>query len=111
MQQPLAHLYFVTVFERLLESGFELPALVRVAQQIRKVVPSLLFTFGSFVHSTSPCAKKCEASSTPVNDRILLYIEEQATVQAVIQKLAKDFNLNDSEAQYNVVSLTSRTEG
>ena len=48
MQQPLAHLYFVTVFERLLESGFELPALVRVAQQIRKVVPSPFFlSFGS----------------------------------------------------------------
>ena len=37
MQQPLAHLYFLTVFEDLLSSNFGLPNLIRTSQKIAKV--------------------------------------------------------------------------
>ena len=39
MQQPLAHLYFLTVFEDLLSSSFSLPNLIRTSQKIAKVCP------------------------------------------------------------------------
>ena len=37
MQQPLAHLYFLTVFEDLLTSKFGLPNLIRTSQKIKNV--------------------------------------------------------------------------
>ena len=37
MQQPLAHLYFLTVLEDLLTSKFGLPNLIRTSQKIAKV--------------------------------------------------------------------------
>ena len=37
MQQPLAHLYFLTVFEDLLSSNFGLANLIRTSQRIAKV--------------------------------------------------------------------------
>ena len=37
MQQPLAHLYFLTVFEDLLSSNFGLSNLIRTSQRIAKV--------------------------------------------------------------------------
>jgi len=37
MQQPLSHLYFLTVFEDLLKSKFNLSGLIKTAQNITKV--------------------------------------------------------------------------
>ena len=37
MQQPLAHLYFLTVFDDLLNSKFDLSPLIKTTQNIAKV--------------------------------------------------------------------------
>ncbi len=37
MQQPLAHIYFITVFHHLLSNDFDLAGLVRVASSIATV--------------------------------------------------------------------------
>ena len=59
MQQPLAHLYFTTVFHHLLSNNFDLPGLVRVASAIQTVshtpphaTPTTLITYRSFTELT-----------------------------------------------------------
>ena len=42
MQQPLVHLYFLTIFEDLLGSEFNLSALIKTSQSISKVIFSIV---------------------------------------------------------------------
>ena len=68
MQQPLAHLYFLTVLEHLQAKGHNLSGLVRTANTI-----------------TQQCA-------SPTTESVVLWIELQAVVQVILRKLAVHFN-------------------
>lgn len=37
MQQPLAHLYFITILEKLVRYGYELPAIMKMIRKIGQV--------------------------------------------------------------------------
>ena len=68
MQQPLAHLYFLTVLEHLQAQRHSLPGLVRTANTI-----------------IQQCA-------SPTTESMVLWVELQAVVQVILQKLAVYLN-------------------
>ena len=68
MQQPLAHLYFLTLLEHLQAQGHKLSGLIRTANTI-----------------TQQCA-------SPTTERVVLWVELQAVVQVILQKLAVHLN-------------------
>ena len=67
MQQPLAHLYFLTLLEHLQTQGHKLSALVRYANAI---------------------TKQCASHATEEVESVLLWVELQAVVQVILQELA-----------------------
>lgn len=69
MQQPLCHLYFLTVMEHLCSEENSLSSLVGVAIDVKK-----------------------ELETAVEGEAVLLSVELQAVIQALIQQLAKDFN-------------------
>ena len=73
MQQPLAHLYFLTVLEHLVSSQLRLAGLVRTANVIRRDFES-------------------QSSSLSEPEQVLMCIELQALVQVVAQKLAENLD-------------------
>eukprot|EP00731_Ephydatia_muelleri_P021734 Em0014g325a len=74
MQQPLAHLYFLTLMEHLVDKEQDLPALLCMRVAIKKQLHS---------------------SSTKTNEKILLYIELQAVVQVIVKQVAIDLISSD----------------
>ena len=66
MQQPLAHLYFMTVLEHLVARNWEISSLVMSADLIRTL---------------------CDISDTRDSDKVLLWIELQAVVQVIAQNV------------------------
>ena len=68
MQQPLAHLYFLTLLEHLQALGHKLSGLVRVANTI---------------------IQQCASEEV---ESVVLWIELQAVVQVILQKLAVHLN-------------------
>ena len=40
--------------------------------------------------------QQCEGGSVPEEERVLLYIEKQATIQVMIRKVAQNLNIKDS---------------
>ncbi len=71
MQQPLAHLYFLTVLEDLLMSKFGLPNLIRTSQRIAKVYNFFLYfsTYEVFVYTAAIITH-----SPATNARLLLLL-------------------------------------
>ena len=67
MQQPLAHLYFLTVLEHLMSKPYKLPILVKMASIISCL-----------------CASPCTCD----RDKVFLWIEYQAHVQVIAKQLA-----------------------
>ena len=106
MQQPLSHLYFITVFHHLLSNNFDIAGLVRVASAIATVIKI------NQIQCNDPMQCKCMEKPLYLNccfffllfipqnlqdggskeQQVLLYIEQQAVIQAVIQQLAKNLN-------------------
>ena len=64
MQQPLAHLYFLTVLEHLMSKDHSLVSMVRLANYI---------------------LEQCDSSECCDNDKIILWIELQSVVQVIAQ--------------------------
>ena len=94
MQQPLAHLYFTTVFHHLLSNNFDIAGLVRVASAIASVRFSLsLFLSGKKKYLKLFCFNSKNLQDEKAKDKqVLLYIEQQAVIQAVIQQLARSLS-------------------
>ncbi len=67
MQQPLAHLYFLTVLEHLMSKPYKLSGLVRMATSINTL---------------------CISQPTSDASKAVLYIELQAVTQVIAQQLA-----------------------
>ena len=68
MQQPLAHLYFLTVLEHLMsDKDISLPSFIRTANTI---------------------LNQCKSSALSDKYQVLLWIEAQAVVQVIIQRLS-----------------------
>ena len=67
MQQPLAHLYFLTRLEHLQAQRHKLSALVRYANAI---------------------IQQCASPATREVESVLLWVELQAVVQVILQELA-----------------------
>ena len=67
MQQPLAHLYFLTLLEHLKAQGHKLSTLVRYANVITQ-------------QCTSPATEEVEC--------VVLWVELQAVLQVILQELA-----------------------
>ena len=80
MQQPLAHLYFLTLLEHLQAQGHKLSGLVRTANAI---------------------LQQCASATTEEVESVVLWIELQAVVQVILQKLA--VHLNPSKLQMEEV--------
>ena len=74
MQQPLAHLYFLTVLEHLLSEKRQLVDMVRAANLI---------------------LKQCKSQVEPPHSQVLLYIELQAVVQVIAKSLALHLDPSD----------------
>ncbi len=74
MEQPLAHLYFLTVLEHLISKSYKLSDLVRMATSISTL---------------------CTSKPTCTNDafKAVLYIELQAVTQLIAQQLALHLDL------------------
>ena len=68
MQQPLAHLYFLTLLEHLQAQGHKLSGLVRTANSI---------------------LQQCASERV---ERMVLWVELQAVVQVILQNLAVHLN-------------------
>ena len=77
MQQPLVHLYFLTVLEHLQAKGHNLFSLVRTANTINQ---------------------QCASPTTGEVENVLLWVELQAVVQMVLQELAA--HLDPSETRH-----------
>lgn len=75
MQQPLVHLYFLTVLEHLQAEGHKLSSLVRTANTINQ---------------------QCASPTTGEVERVLLWVELQAVVQVVLQELAAHLDLSET---------------
>ena len=73
MQQPLAHLYFLTLLEHLQAQEHKL-SLVRIANSI---------------------TQDCTSPATEEVERVLLWVELQALVQVILQELATHLNPNE----------------
>ena len=71
MQQPLAHLYFLTLLEHLQAKECKLSGLVRTANAI---------------------LQQCASATTKEVESVVLWIELQAVVQVILQKLAVHLN-------------------
>ena len=73
MQQPLAHLYFLTLLEHLQAQGhkLKLSGLVRTANTI---------------------TQQCSPPTTEEVERVVLWVELQAVVQVILQNLAVHLN-------------------
>ena len=82
MQQPLAHLYFLTLMEHLQAQRHTLSGLLRIANAITE----------QFAPPTSEVVKS-----------VVLWIELQAVVQLILQKLA--VHLNPSKLRMGEVYL------
>lgn len=82
MQQPLAHLYFLTVLEHLMSKQWLLSGLVRSANSIGEL---------------------CDSSEVCDRDKVLLWIELQAVVQVIAQNVPHhlDPSKQDSIVQFN----------
>ena len=74
MQQPLAHLYFLTVLEHLLSEEHQLASMVRAANQISQL---------------------CKSKVEPPHSQVLLHIELQAVVQVIAKSLALHLDPSD----------------
>ena len=66
MQQPLAHLYFITVLEHLVSRKWEINWFVMSASSIREL---------------------CNSPDIEESDKIMLWIELQAVVQVIAQNV------------------------
>ena len=71
MEQPLAHLYFLTLLEHLQAQRHKLSGLVRTANTI---------------------IQQCASPTTEKAESVVLWVELQAVVQVILQKLAVHFN-------------------
>lgn len=67
MQQPLAHLYFLTLLEHLQTKKYKLSGLICIANEITQQLAS---------------------STTKVEESVVLWIELQAVLQVLLQELA-----------------------
>ena len=67
MQQPLAHLYFLTCLEHLQTKKYKLTGLVRIANLI---------------------TEQCASNTTEEVEAVVLWVELQAIVQVILQELA-----------------------
>ena len=74
MQQPLAHLYFLTLLEHLQAQAHKLSGLICIANTI---------------------LQQCASATTKEVESVVLWIELQAVVQVILQTLA--VHLNPSE--------------
>ena len=74
MQQPLAHLYFLTLLEHLQATECKLSDLVRTANAI---------------------TEECDSTTTGEIERVILWIELQAVLQVILQELATHLNPSD----------------
>lgn len=74
MQQPLAHLYFITLLEHLQAQEYKLSDLVRVAKDI---------------------TKQSTFAATEEVKRVVLWVELQAVIQVLIQNLATHLDLSE----------------
>ena len=71
MQQPLAHLYFLTCLEHLQAHEYELTGLVRITNSI---------------------TEQCASNTTGEVEAVVLWVELQAVVQVLLQELATHLN-------------------
>ena len=67
MQQPLAHLYFLTVLEHLQAKKYELSGLIRLANII---------------------TQQCDSLETGEVEGVILRVELQAVVQVIVHELS-----------------------
>ena len=82
MQQPLAHLYFLTVLEHLQSKDCKLSYLLHVASVINQ---------------------HCTSKATGEGENVVLQVELQAVVQLILQKLAN--HITSTEPQMGEVQL------
>ena len=82
MQQPLAHLYFLTVLEHLMTQQWLLSGFVRLANSISEM---------------------CSSPEVCDRDKVLLWIELQAVVQVIAQNVPHhlDPSKQDNIVQFN----------
>lgn len=81
MQQPLAHLYFFTLLEHLQAQEYKLSGLVRISNSI-------------IWQCTSLAIREVES--------IVLWVELQAVVQVILQKLATVLDPDCDPSEYHI---------
>lgn len=84
MQQPLVHLYFLTVLEHLQAEGHKLSSLVRTANTINQ---------------------QCASPNTGEVENVLLWVELQAVVQVVLQELATHLDPSETRCMGEIQPL------
>ena len=84
MQQPLAHLYFLTVLEHLQAEGHKLSSLVHTANTINQ---------------------QCASPTTGEVENVLLWVELQAVVQVVLQELATHLDPSETHCMGEIQPL------
>ena len=82
MQQPLAHLYFLTLLEHLQAQERKLSGLTRIAKII---------------------SQQCASPATEEVKKVILWVELQAVVQVVLRKLAN--HLDPSKPHLGEIKL------
>ena len=85
MQQPLAHLYFLTCLEHLQAENYTLTDLVRIANLI---------------------TEQCASNTTEEAEAIVLWVELQAIVQVILQELAT--HLDPAKFQMGQIELLTQ---
>ena len=84
MQQPLVHLYFLTILEHLQAEGHKLSSLVRTANTINQ---------------------QCASSTTGEVENVLLWVELQAVMQVVLQELATHLDPSETHCMGEIQPL------
>ena len=82
MQQPLAHLYFLTLLEHLQAKTYKLSGLVSFANKI---------------------IERCNSPAIGEVEAVVLWVELQAVVQVIIHRLAT--NLNPSKLRVGEIQM------
>ena len=94
MQQPLCHLYFLTLLENLISETRGISSLIIDAQrlsQVRKGGQGINF---NYFFTTDLYSQLCTGSDTRTGEKIILQIEKQAVIQALLREIACQFAPN-----------------
>ena len=109
MQQPLAHLYFLTILEQLQKREHNANFLIRIASWLDEVRTQTFVVkhahYTVYVW-TGYILQRCNSDKTPDTAKMMLFTEKQAVVQILCQQLISFIDPRDPKKIQDVSCMT-----